>query len=89
MNEYSNCYCILQDGRFLDSCVVLGANSSYSASEDDHVVLKYEDGPPENTLRNIQVTELQNTENRKPSEFIIELQVMLVASFHPGTPFVL
>ena len=34
----------MQDGRYLDSCIVLGTNSSYSASEYDQI---YFDGGDE------------------------------------------
>lgn len=65
----------------MDSCIVLGANSSYSISEDDHVILEHEDEPSQEFSGDCPVTENQNIENGKPSEFIIELQVMFSCLF--------
>ncbi|KNA21084.1 hypothetical protein SOVF_046540 [Spinacia oleracea] len=67
---------VIKDGRFLDSCIVLGANSSYSVSEDDHVALEHEDEPSPDISGNYQVTENQNVENGEPPEYIIELQAI-------------
>ncbi|KMT11750.1 hypothetical protein BVRB_5g105600 [Beta vulgaris subsp. vulgaris] len=67
---------VIKDGRYLDSCVVFGANSSYSVSEADHVVLEYEDEPSQDLSGDCQVTEHQTSETAKLSEFIIELQAI-------------
>ncbi|XP_021768084.1 uncharacterized protein LOC110732449 isoform X1 [Chenopodium quinoa] len=67
---------VVKDGRYLDSCIVLGDNSSYSVSEDDHVALEYEDEPLKDSSGTFQVTENQNTDNGEPPEYIIELQAI-------------
>lgn len=72
----------------MDSCIVLGANSSYSVSEDDHVALEHEDEPSPDISGNYQVTENQNVENGEPPEYIIELQVMF-SCFFPLFIFIL
>nr|AFN89138.1 vacuolar protein sorting 13 [Mesembryanthemum crystallinum] len=67
----------IKDGRFLDSCIVLGADSSYSVSEDNQVVLECaaEEPSPDST-ENSEVTERQNIENDKFPECIIEFQAI-------------
>ncbi|KAG9452487.1 hypothetical protein H6P81_005391 [Aristolochia fimbriata] len=68
----------VKNGEYLDSCILLGANSSYSASEDDHVLLKSQSSdilqncPKERT----EILSSQNAENTRPMEFIIELQAI-------------
>ncbi|KAH9610754.1 hypothetical protein KSS87_017342 [Heliosperma pusillum] len=68
---------VIKDGRFLDSCIVLGTNSSYSVSKEDNVVL--ETGDEESTKDSSEsddVIEPQSTQTTKPSEYVIELQVI-------------
>lgn len=65
---------MLQNGDYLDSCVYLGSNSSYSASENDNVFLETEE----------EIHPLDTQEDRRKdvvapavgsTEFVIELQV--------------
>ncbi|KAL9231233.1 hypothetical protein vseg_006486 [Gypsophila vaccaria] len=68
---------VIKDGRYLDSCVVLGTNSSYSVSKEDHVLL---DSADEDSLEDpsgkCEVPQPQTTQNAKSSEYVIELQVI-------------
>ncbi|CAK9173344.1 unnamed protein product [Ilex paraguariensis] len=67
----------IKNGQYLDSCILLGSNSSYSASEDDKVYLRGGDeGPPPNSLE--ETTDglpSQTTVVNRFTEFTIELQV--------------
>lgn len=61
----------------LDSCISLGANSSYSASKEDQVFLEGGDeGPDLNSARE-SVSDLASPSVavERPTEYIIELQV--------------
>ncbi|KAF6135503.1 hypothetical protein GIB67_015356, partial [Kingdonia uniflora] len=65
----------IKNGKHLDSCIMLGTNSSYSVLEDDHVVLENE----VSTKKLSEVTEsfpAQNISANHSSEFIIELQAI-------------
>lgn len=68
---------LVQNGQYLDSCIFLGTNSSYSASENDKVYLEEGDeGPQLNSSGQIGTgIASQNTTNRSSTELIIELQV--------------
>lgn len=67
----------MQNGRYLDSCIFLGTNSSYSASENDKVYLEEGDeGPHLNFSGQIDAgIASQNTTARSSTELIVELQV--------------
>lgn len=67
----------MQNGLYLDSCILLGANSSYSASEDDQVYLE---GGDEGSQLNSNGESINRRPNQgvgvdRSTEFIIELQV--------------
>ncbi|KAG4987653.1 hypothetical protein JHK85_030636 [Glycine max] len=69
---------VIKVGQHLDSCVFLGANSSYSALEDDHVYLEeLVESPQSRSLRG-SVDELpsQNSAVNNSTELIIELQAV-------------
>lgn len=68
---------LLQGGKHLDSCVFLGANSSYSAMEDDHVYLEeLVESPQSRSLRgSVDEVSSQNNAVNNSTELIIELQV--------------
>ncbi|RYR67284.1 hypothetical protein Ahy_A03g013606 [Arachis hypogaea] len=63
--------------KYLDSCVLLGANSSYSVSKEDNVYLKdFEESPSERSLRGNILDELyQSNAVNNSTELIIELQI--------------
>jgi len=68
---------MLQNGQYLDSCIYLGTESSYSASEDDCVFLERGDNGAH--LHSKEETE-QGSHGTKvvadgSVEFVIELQV--------------
>ncbi|POO03118.1 Vacuolar protein sorting-associated protein [Trema orientale] len=69
---------VIKNGLYLDSCISLGSNSSYSASEDDHVYLE---GGNESSIQDSSrgpVTDLpsQSVSAERSTEFIIELQAI-------------
>ncbi|XP_027361593.1 uncharacterized protein LOC113869468 [Abrus precatorius] len=69
---------VIKGGQYLDSCIFLGANSSYSASEDDHVYLEeLVESPQTRSLRG-SVDELpcQNNAVNNLTELIIEIQAV-------------
>ncbi|XP_043715720.1 uncharacterized protein LOC122664096 isoform X2 [Telopea speciosissima] len=68
----------IKNGRYLDSCIVLGANSSYSASEDDHVFLEsLNDGPHCNSSEErTNSVPTKNIAADSSTELIIELQAI-------------
>ncbi|KAJ4951540.1 hypothetical protein NE237_028372 [Protea cynaroides] len=69
----------IKNGLYLDSCIVLGANSSYSASEDDHVVLESmnDDGAQSNSSEErINSAALQNIAADSSTELTIKLQAI-------------
>ncbi|KAK4746515.1 hypothetical protein SAY87_012827 [Trapa incisa] len=68
----------IKNGRFLDSCILLGANSSYSALEEDNVHLEDFDVASQKHLSGEGPTRV-STQNALPlqkSELILELQVI-------------
>lgn len=67
----------MQNGRYLDSSISLGANSGYSATKDDLVYLEgVDDIPQGDTSRdNANDMEPQNAMVNRSGEFIIEFQV--------------
>lgn len=67
----------MQHGLYLDSCILLGSNSSYSALESDQVYLEGsdEDSPmklPEESTTGVPTP---NIAADRSMEFIVELQV--------------
>ena len=67
----------MKNGRYLDSCIFLGANSSYSASEDDQVYLEEENDDPHagSSSESINDVPPQDTIADRSTEIIVELQV--------------
>ncbi|RYR67282.1 hypothetical protein Ahy_A03g013604 isoform A [Arachis hypogaea] len=67
---------VVKGGQYLDSCVLLGANSSYSVSKEDNVYLEdFEESPSERSLRGNILDELyQSNAVNNSTELIIELQ---------------
>ncbi|KAL6008539.1 hypothetical protein ACLOJK_034052 [Asimina triloba] len=66
----------IENGELLDSCILLGANSSYSAAEDDNVFLGsgYE-RPTQDSVEEVSNhAQATNADVDRPTEFIIELQ---------------
>ncbi|KAF8380627.1 hypothetical protein HHK36_028116 [Tetracentron sinense] len=68
----------IKNGQYLDSCILLGANSSYSASEDDQVFLERGNEDPllntsEERTNNVPT---QNIAADRSKEFVIELQAI-------------
>jgi hypothetical protein len=61
----------------LDSCIFLGANSSYSALEDDQVYLEEENEVPHSSSSRESINDVPspNIVADRSTEFIIELQV--------------
>ncbi|GAB4857735.1 hypothetical protein Ancab_015642 [Ancistrocladus abbreviatus] len=69
---------VVKDGRFLDSCIALGTNSSYSAAEDDHVYLEGgdEDSAQDSSGGRAEVREPQTIQADSSLEYVIELQAI-------------
>ncbi|OMP08180.1 hypothetical protein COLO4_06705 [Corchorus olitorius] len=68
---------LIKNGQFLDSCISLGTNSSYSIAIDDLVYLGESEGLPMDASReNANDMEPQNTAAERSSEFIIEFQAI-------------
>ncbi|KAK6122244.1 hypothetical protein DH2020_044005 [Rehmannia glutinosa] len=68
----------IRSGSYLDSCILLGANSSYSANENDNVFMEGENGSPSDNSsgRNITTQASQNTVSGRSTELIFELQAI-------------
>ncbi|KAL5075850.1 hypothetical protein RYX36_014834 [Vicia faba] len=68
---------VIKGGQHLDSCVFLGANSSYSALNDDHVYLEQSVESPQAISPRGSVHEVpsQNNAANSSAEVIVELQV--------------
>ncbi|KAK6935059.1 Pleckstrin homology domain [Dillenia turbinata] len=68
----------IKSGKYLDSCILLGSNSSYSISKDDQVYL--EEGDESNCLQpsgeGINSRSSQNNAVDRPREFIMEVQAI-------------
>ncbi|KAK4844286.1 hypothetical protein QYF36_018501 [Acer negundo] len=69
---------VIKNGLYLDSCILLGANSSYSASKDDGVYLEVGDEDPhlDSSRETMNDLQSQNTAGDRSTEFIIELQAI-------------
>jgi len=69
---------LLQNGEYLDSCVSLGDDCCYSASEDDCVYLiREDDGLLPDPSKDISEDTVKNEIADVSTEFIMELQVLL------------
>ncbi|KAL2233064.1 UNVERIFIED_CONTAM: hypothetical protein Sindi_1486400, partial [Sesamum indicum] len=66
----------IRNGAYLDSCILLGANSCYSADENDNVFLEGENGSPSdrNSGRSTTTHASQNAVSSRSTELIFELQ---------------
>ncbi|OIV92802.1 hypothetical protein TanjilG_00936 [Lupinus angustifolius] len=69
---------VIKGGQHLDSCVFLGANSSYSALKDDHVYLEGldESSQPRSSRGSVDEEPHQNTAVNNSTELIIEIQAV-------------
>ncbi|CAL0314336.1 unnamed protein product [Lupinus luteus] len=69
---------VIKDGQHLDSCVFLGANSSYSTLTDDHVYLEGldESSQPRSASGSVHEEPHQNTAVNNSTELIIEIQAV-------------
>ena len=69
-------YFLMQNGKYLDSCIFLGSDSGYSVSRNDQVQLEgQDDAPPTESSRIINDQPSEDTLADRSTEFIIELQV--------------
>ncbi|XP_075505709.1 uncharacterized protein LOC142542773 isoform X1 [Primulina tabacum] len=68
----------IKSGKCLDSCIRLGSNSSYSASENDNVILEEENGSPSpgSSGKNATTAASQNTVSESSMELTFELQAI-------------
>ncbi|XP_023553987.1 uncharacterized protein LOC111811402 [Cucurbita pepo subsp. pepo] len=64
---------IIKGGQFLDSCVFMGTNSSYSASKQDEVYLELGDNVVQRSSHEVQS---QDITSNKSTEYTIELQAI-------------
>ncbi|KAM7253783.1 hypothetical protein ACFE04_031465 [Oxalis oulophora] len=68
---------VIKNGKYLDSCIMLGSNSSYSVSEDDGVFLENEEDPQSGSPReNLNDPPSQSISAGISSEFVIEFQAV-------------
>ncbi|GAB2263603.1 hypothetical protein Droror1_Dr00025737 [Drosera rotundifolia] len=69
---------VIKDGRLLDSCIVLGTNSGYSAAEEDRVYLVADDEGllPDISGGRAEPTGIQNAQADSSVEYTIELQAI-------------
>lgn len=74
---------LIQNGQVLDSCISLGAYSSYSVSREDGVKLEVYQKPPQEDCERKEepVSQSPSTTAEKSTEMIIEFQVLIVANF--------
>ncbi|KAL0409292.1 UNVERIFIED_CONTAM: hypothetical protein Sradi_1863600 [Sesamum radiatum] len=72
-------YMMEENGAYLDSCILLGANSCYSADENDNVFLEGENGSPSdrNSGRSSTTHASQSAVSGRSTELIFELQKAL------------
>lgn len=67
-----------QNGKYLDSCILLGPNSSYSVSEDDKVYLEEVDEWPSEIHHSSTVSGITSQSPvSRSTELIFEMQVKL------------
>lgn len=76
-------FILIQNGQVLDSCISLGAFSSYSVSREDGVELEvYHKAPQQDFERKEDpVSQSPSTTTERSTEMIIEFQVLIVANF--------
>ncbi|KAL2348225.1 hypothetical protein Fmac_002225 [Flemingia macrophylla] len=74
---------VIKGGQYLDSCVFLGANSSYSAIEDDHVYLEELTKSPRSLRGSVGEVPSQNNAVSNSAELILELQLRPRQQRHP------
>lgn len=76
-------FIFFQNGQVLDSCISLGACSSYSVSREDGVELEvYHKAPQHDSERKEDpVSQSPSTTAESSMELIIEFQVLIVANF--------
>ncbi|XP_077244890.1 pleckstrin homology (PH) domain-containing protein [Tasmannia lanceolata] len=68
---------LIKNGEYLDSCILLGADSSYSVSEDDHVFLERGNiGLQNYSEEKTESVPAPSSVADRPTEFIIELQAI-------------
>ncbi|KAI6702353.1 hypothetical protein NL676_011489 [Syzygium grande] len=69
---------IIKDGRYLDSCILLGTNSSYTALKDDHVYLEEIVGASCGTYSKEDLNQELPPNNAvvRSTEFTVELQAI-------------
>ncbi|KAJ0048722.1 hypothetical protein Pint_15724 [Pistacia integerrima] len=69
---------VIKNGLYLDSCILLGANSSYSALKDDGVLLEVGDEDPhlDDSRESANNIPSENPAGDRSMEFIIELQAI-------------
>ena len=69
---------LVQNGQFLDSCMFLGSNSSYSATEDDNVFLDEGDSGHSQSYSGESSNSVspQNVAGSRSTEIVFELQVI-------------
>ncbi|KAE8055526.1 hypothetical protein FH972_012359 [Carpinus fangiana] len=69
---------VIKNGQYLDSCIFLGANSSYSALEDDQVYLEEDNEVPHSSSSRESINDVPspNIVADRSTEFIIELQAI-------------
>lgn len=69
----------MQSGEFLDSCILLGVNSSYTVSEDDLVYLEIVNEVSSPHIKeSIDRSVPQNPVEESTKEFTLELQVFMI-----------
>ncbi|GFP96481.1 vacuolar protein sorting-associated protein 13c [Phtheirospermum japonicum] len=68
----------IRSGSYFDSCILLGANSSYSANENDNVFLEEDNGSPfdNSSGRNTTAMASLNAVPSRSAELIFELQAI-------------
>lgn len=73
---------MIKNGQFLDSCISLGAYSSYSVSREEGVVLEeYHKVPKQDSeSKEDPVSQSPSITAEKSTEMIIEFQVLIVAN---------
>lgn len=74
---------LIKNGQVLDSCISLGAYSSYSVSREDGVELEvYHNAPHQDSERKEDpVSQSPSITTEKSTELIIEFEVLIVANF--------
>ncbi|XP_024994007.1 uncharacterized protein LOC112527539 isoform X2 [Cynara cardunculus var. scolymus] len=66
----------IKNGQYLDLCVSLGSNSSYSILKDDQVFLEEESASPNTQDETTKISSFQSNSTSRPTETSIELQVI-------------